>query len=67
MKEKIRYVVRRGTKYLVAIAYTDSKTPRWSDSAYDAVRIADRADAEELARMFGADICLFSNLKGVME
>ena len=67
MKERVSWIVRRGNQYLVALAYTDSKTPRWSNSAYDAVRIRFRDEADRLARYFGAEVLRFSNVKGVLE
>ncbi len=67
MKEKIGYIIRRGSVFLVAIAYYDSKTPRWSNSAWDAVRIPRREEADRLADYFGGEVLTFSNLRGVTE
>ena len=67
MKEKVSYIIRKDGQYLVAIAYTDSKTPRWSVSAWDAVRIMWRQDAERVAEKTGGEVIVFSNVKGVIE
>ena len=67
MKEKEQWIIRRGVEYLVAIAYLDSRTPRWSRSPWDAVRIPWRDEADRVAKKFGADVLRFSNVKGVME
>ena len=67
MKERISWIVRRTGEYLVALAYTDSKTPRWSRSAWDAVRITTPEEARRLADYFGAEVREFSNLNGVKE
>ena len=66
MKEKVSYIISKGNEYLVAIAYTDSKTPRWSTSAWDAVRIIWYQDAQRVADAVGGKILKFSNLKGVL-
>jgi len=58
------FIVRRGTEYLVAIAYLDSKTPRWSISPYDAVRIPWRDDADRVARIVGGEVVLFDQTTG---
>ena len=67
MKGKKHFIIRRGTEYLVAIAYTDSKTPRWSISPYDAVRIPWRDDAERVARIVGGEVVLFDKTTGDVE
>ena len=67
MQEQIRYVVRRGGEYLVALAYKDSKTARWSKHAFDAVRIPWLDEAKHLADYFGAEVVTFSTTKGVIE
>lgn len=67
MKPKLTYIIRRDSEYLVAIAYSDSKTARWSPSAWDAVRIPWLDEAQKVARIFGAEIVRFSNVDGVIE
>lgn len=67
MKEKMSFIIRKGREYLVAIAYTDSKTPRWSRSAWDAVRILWLDDAKRVADKVGGEILRFSNLRGIVD
>lgn len=67
MKEKVSYIIRKDGQYLVAIAYTDSKTPRWSVSAWDAVRIMWIDEAEKVAAKVGGEVVMFSNIHGVYE
>ena len=67
MKEKITFIVRKDGEYLVALAYLDSKTPRWSNSAWDAVRIMWFQDAKRIADYLDAEIVRFSNIRGVID
>ena len=67
MIEEITFIVRKDGEYLVALAYLDSKTPRWSISAWDAVRIMWFQDAQRLADKFGGEIVRFSNIRGVID
>ena len=66
MTEKVTYIIRKGGEFLVAIAYTDSKTPRWSNSAWDAVRFTWYQDARRVADILGGEIIKFSNIHGVL-
>ena len=67
MKDTEKWVIRRGVEYLVAIAYLDSRTPRWSRSPWDALRIPWRDEADRVARHFGGEVLRFSQTKGVIE
>lgn len=66
MKEKVTYIIRKDGEFLVAIAYTDSKTPRWSLSAWDAVRFQWYQDARRVVDLLGGEIVKFSNIHGVI-
>ena len=67
MKEKFSFIIRKDGEYLVALAYLDSKTPRWSISAWDAVRIMWFQDAQRVADKLGGEIVRFSNIRGVID
>lgn len=67
MKEKVSYIIRKDGEYLVALAYLDSKTPRWSVSAWDAVRIIWREDADRIVEKLGGEVLKFSNVRGVID
>ena len=61
------WIVRRGSEYLVAMAYIDKRMVRWSTSAYDAARIQDRDKAEKVAGVVGGTVVIFDRITGDVE
>ena len=63
----MKYVIKRGSEYLVAVLHTVPVSFRWSIYAYDAVRIDRLEDARKVARISGGDILQFDSARGVVE
>ena len=65
-EERLRYIIQKGNEFLVAIAYTDTKLPRYSMSPWDAAPIERKEDAERVAEKVGGDVKVFNPVSGVM-